>query len=169
MDGVTTPGLVWGIKRSFVEYIARMPDGQATVSGGAMPTETNDMLFEPDTVEPQLPDGADALYAFRGDVRFGGHFGMLYVRIADPWVTVYGDRGVLTILDPYDPDGAPRKRLVTFRVSEPRSAGSVQVWQAPEVILTPEACPVFNDVYAAGERFEPLTFAVSAVSKASRI
>ncbi|MET7770857.1 HtaA domain-containing protein [Nocardia sp. NPDC005366] len=153
-------GLDWGIKLSFVQYIAKLPDGQASASSGVRPTETNGLFFEADPDTPPTPAGADAVYAFRGDVRFGGHFGMLYVRIADPWIVRRGNQAELTVLDPHEPKKAPRKRLVTFALSQPRSEGDIQIWDGTDVILTAEACSVFNDVYAAGERFESLVFAV---------
>lgn len=30
--------------------------------------------------------GGSRVWAFRGDVRFSGHFGMLFVRVANPWL-----------------------------------------------------------------------------------
>ena len=48
------------------------------------------MVFEPaaDVTPPAALRDGDVFLAFRGDVRFAGHHGMLYVRIADPWVVI---------------------------------------------------------------------------------
>ncbi|MDT9592128.1 HtaA domain-containing protein [Nocardioides zeae] len=152
------PGLRWGIKQSFLEYIARMPDGRGTVSDGATPTEFNEMVFEPDGVERS--DERVSRLRFRGDVRFAGHHGFLFVRLADPWVSIEGDRGALSVLDVHEPDTAPRIPLVTFAVSDHQVVKAVEYWTANAVRLTEEGCEVFNKVYPPGELFDPLVIAL---------
>lgn len=150
-------GLHWGIKASFLEYIARMSDGRGSVSDGATALDGNITAFEPapDVRGPDLDD-LEQFWAFRGDVRFAGHFGMLYVRIADPWVTVRAGRAELTVLDPYEPDEHPRLPLVRFTLERQNVPGSLDTWLATDVHLTQEGTGLFNDVYQTGELFEPL-------------
>ncbi|KAF0956797.1 HtaA domain-containing protein [Rhodococcus sp. T7] len=158
----TLPGLRWGIKASFLDYIARMPDGRGTVSDGARPTEHNEMVFEP-APEVAAPAGVDRFMAFRGDVRFGGHFGMLFVRIADPWVTVRGRTADLTVLDPHHPEVEARLHLVTFTLDSSTQSGTI-TWTGSDVRLTPDGAGLFNDVYPPGEPFEPITIVLAASS-----
>src|ERR1035437_5545925 len=74
-------GLHWGIKKSFLDYVARMPDGRGIFRDGATLADGSIAVFEPD-VEAEHPEAADAdlFLAFHGDVHFSGHFGMLNVR-----------------------------------------------------------------------------------------
>jgi hypothetical protein len=157
------PGLRWAIKLSFVEYVMRSADGQGTASAGATPAGNGEMVFEP--VPGPGPVEADRFWAFRGDVRFGAHFGMLFVRIADPWISVRGELAELTVVDPYNRQDQPRLRLVSFTlVPDPSSSGlsssGLEVWSGSDVRLTPEGTELFNDVYPPGEPFEPLTITV---------
>jgi len=155
-DSHGLPGLRWGIKSSFVQYIVRMPDGKGSVSHGAMPTESNEFLYEwaPSTETTQAGD-ADHVWQFRGDVRFAGHHGMLFVRIADPWMAVRGERATLSVRHPYERDG-PRMDLVTLDVAPVPSSGG-RVWNGTNVRLTEDGVELFGDVYQLGEPFDPLT------------
>lgn len=150
-DGAELPGLHWGIKASFLDYIARMPDARGTVSSGATPVRADEFVFEP------AADRSDAagVFEFRGEVRFAAHFGMLYVRIADPVITLGEDVGELSVRYPFGTGPATRLRLVTF--TPPAAVTSArQRWSAHDVRLTAEGSEVFGNVYSAGERFEPL-------------
>lgn len=169
MEDYPRPGLHWGIKTSFLEYIARMPDGRASVTDGAVFLDGSVAAFEPDPrVGPG--DGLDAeppFWAFRGDVRFAGHHGMLYVRIADPWISVRNGRGELTVLDPDDPATQPRLPLARFTLEQHHLPGDLHAWLARDVHLTEQGTGLFNDVYAAGEPFEPLAIFLPSTVKAS--
>jgi hypothetical protein len=92
-----------------------------------------------------------SILSFTGDVRFSGHHGMLFVRIADPQVRLHGDgTGSLSIRIPRDetPDG-PRMHFVDFRLDIHDGVG-----HATAVRLAADAIDVFNDVYPAGEPFD---------------
>ncbi|MFE7034776.1 HtaA domain-containing protein [Streptomyces sp. NPDC057621] len=149
-------GLRWAIKTSFVAYVARMQDGRAHLGNGVAVNERNEMIF------PLEEDAASVTetFAFGGDVRFVGHFGMLSVHIALPRVVVRaGGRGELTVLDPASRDGG-RLRLVTFDLTGRRTEGGIEEWHATDVRLAPEGVELFGDVYEAGEPFAPLTITV---------
>jgi len=131
------PGLRWEIKRSFLRYIARMPDGACSVTDGADPVDESAFRFEP----------AGDL-RFRGVVRFSGHHGFLFVRIADPELQVDGTRGTLTIA------GEPaRVPLVTCELSAEPDGTT----KGTAVRLTAEGAELFNAVYPAGEPFDDFT------------
>jgi hypothetical protein len=149
-------GLLWGIKRSFVGYVRRMPDGQGSLHDGAVPLGEDTILFP--ATDGTTADGTGAsTFAFRGDVRFRGHGGMLFVRIAAPLITVRGNQAELSIEDPYArPDGA-RVPLVTLRLDEGPAPEGARVWLGSEVTLTAAGAELFNDVYQPGEQFEQLS------------
>jgi hypothetical protein len=149
-------GLRWGIKASFIDYVRRMPDGKGSVGDGAVPVGTGDLFYEYDAEAST----ADAVLAFRGDVRFSGHFGMLFVRIANPRLELDGSSAVLTIDDPDARADAPRVPLVTARMQHVGTRDGTQVWGSDDVALTAEGVALFNEVYPAGEPFEPLVVQV---------
>ncbi|WP_250282366.1 MULTISPECIES: HtaA domain-containing protein [unclassified Frankia] len=158
-------GLRWGIKATFLTYIARMPDGQGSASDGARSVENDEFVFEPDP-SATAPEGVDGFWAFRGDVRFQGHFGLLYVRIADPHVVLRGTQAELNVVDPSEPGTKPRIPLVRF-VPRPGAAPSgLRTWEAEDVRLLAEGAGLFNNVYSMGEPFEPLTITLPASPQA---
>ena len=148
-------GLLWGIKRSFVAYVRRMPDGRGSIHDGAAPLGEDTLLF-PVAEPPATADGA-RIWTFRGDVRFAGHAGMLFVRIAAPVLTVRDGQGELSIADPYDRPGAARVPLVTVGLQPGPAPEGAEVWLGSDVRLTEAGAELFNDVYQPGEPFEDLS------------
>jgi len=154
-------GLRWALKRSFLEYISRAPDGRGTIGAGATVTSLNEIVFEPDRRDLPTSPAAATFHAFRGAVTFSAHFGMLVVRIADPWVTIDGNLGDLTVLDPYQhPERDARLRLASFEIDDHKITDGLEHWAATVVRLAPEGCALFNDVYEEGVLLEPLTIIV---------
>lgn len=151
-------GLRWGIKTSFLGYVARMPDGRAYLGDGAAVNDRNEIIF-PLHEETPAEAGQEPSFAFGGDVRFSGHFGMLFVQLANPRIAVRGGEGELTILDPESKEDK-RLRLVTFSIAGPEGESGDLCWHAADVRLSEEGVPLFGDVYQAGEPFEPLTVTV---------
>ena len=144
-------GLRWGLKASFVDYVRRMPDGRGSVGDGALPVGQGDLFFEFDG-----PLDESRGWSFRGDVRFSGHMGMLFVRIARPQVTLSGDTFTLSVEDPAGVEDAPRLLLVTGTIRRVESPSGTDVWLSEDVRLTAAGAEVFNDAYAEGEPFEPI-------------
>lgn len=144
--------LRWGIKSSFLGYVSRMPDGRAYLGNGAAVNEHNELLFP-------LTSAEDGTFTFGGTVTFSGHFGMLFVQVAEPRIAVRDGEAEMTVADPESDDGG-RLRLVTFGLTGPAPEGDLEHWTAADVRLTEEGVPVFGDVYQAGEQFAPLTITV---------
>jgi hypothetical protein len=150
-------GLRWGLKKSFLDYVFRMPDGQGSVGEGAVPVGDGDLFFEHDA-----GNSTGEVWAFRGDVRFSGHFGMLFVRVAHPRLELDGTRAILSIEDPESRADAPRIPLVTATLQQVSGDEKTAVWGSDDVALTAEGVALFNDVYSAGEPFEPLIIQLPA-------
>ncbi|WP_345568039.1 HtaA domain-containing protein [Streptomyces plumbiresistens] len=148
-----TPSLRWAIKRSFVDYVFRMPDGGGWVTDGATATEDNELVYE--WVRSEATADGGFLWAFRGDVRFSGHAGLLFVRVADPWLSVLGDQATLSVVDPISEDGG-RLDLVTVQLAPVETSGDGTTWAGDPVSLTAAGVGLFNDVYVEGELFAPL-------------
>jgi hypothetical protein len=146
-------GLRWAIKRSFLAYVRRMPDGRGWVGEGAVPVGTDEMFFglDPDNTKTTATGG---VWAFAGDVRFTGHFGMLSVRITRPWLHLDGPTALVTVEDPYGDPAAARLGLVSARVEQVEVREGTQVYLGTDVRLEEAAIGVFNEVYPVGEPFE---------------
>jgi hypothetical protein len=152
------PGLHWSLKRSFVDYVNHMPDGQSGVGAGAVATGPYEIVY------PALQSGRrttadgtkERFWEFGGDVRFKGHFGMLFVRIATPTIFVSGGAGWMSIADPLTGDGGDRNVLVDLTLEQRPAPEGLEVWQSTDVRLNAACVDLFNGVYPAGEPFEPL-------------
>lgn len=149
-------GMAWPIKRSFVTYVLGMPDGRAGAVDGAWPRDDLSVVYahDPSIGPSDLGEGG---WAFRGDVRFAGHFGMLFVRIADPWIVRTDSGAVLTIVDPdVDPaDKNDTRRMPLAEVTlEQTGPGE---WASTRVSLTAQGSELFNNVYPAGDALDPFT------------
>lgn len=152
-------GLAWGIKGSFVDYVARMPDGRHSLGAGAHRTEAGTFVFPPVRgARRTTPDGLDErIWEFTGDVRFGGHFGMLFVRVADPRIAIRDGVGELTVADQAARDDGERETLATVVLRSVPAPEGMLAWDSTEVLLHPSAVALFNDVYPAGEPLEQLS------------
>ncbi|WP_258957158.1 HtaA domain-containing protein [Rhodococcus globerulus] len=97
-DSPTFPrvGMEWGIKRSFIRYVAYLPDGNHVTEDGAYLNDSSIFTF-PNFVVAEPDIGA---IRFQGTVKVGGHGGLLGVLLSDPWVHLSGNEGVLSVIDP---------------------------------------------------------------------
>jgi hypothetical protein len=157
-------GLRWGIKRSFIDYVRRMPDGRGWVGDGATPLGSHEIVYAPEAAEPGDGGGARS-WTFRGDVRFSGHAGMLFVQVAAPILTLLdGLDGTarLTVATPAGSAGPERLPLVTLRLRREPAPDGIEVWSGKDVRLTESGTALFDDVYPAGEPFDPLTVRLPA-------
>ena len=151
-----TPGLHWSIKTSFLEYIFRMPDGRYSVTDGAAVIDGQVFYFSPDDGPAFDPVTADGVLKFRGDVRFAGHHGFLFIRVADPWLTV--ERGVVTLSIASLPGETPdRVPLATLELRSSGAPHGPDHYRGGSVRLTEQGSELFNMVYPPGEPFDDLT------------
>jgi hypothetical protein len=159
-DLLPPEGLTWGVKRSFVRYLTSLPDGAVAAIEGASVLESGFFNFLPDGGSFDPAAGTGAL-RFRGDVRLEGHFGMMFVQIANPWIEFGPDGGFLTVAfgEPAD-DAAERIPLISFAAAAPQLIGGSLVWQGLETSLTREGSDVFNHQYGTGQAMDPLSIRV---------
>lgn len=145
------PGLRWGVRTSFLRYVANLHDGRASVSDGASMTLDDPQLV----VFPLDPELTTAeVLAFRGDLRLAGHGGLLFLRLAQPRLELGVDEepATLTVADPMTEDGSG-PRLALVRLTLTRVADG---WSGTDVRITEEGTSLFNQMYPAGEAFDPL-------------
>jgi hypothetical protein len=150
-------GLIWGIKRSFVSYISRLPDGSVAAEDGAAIVDGSFFRFEPDggTYDPLTTAGN---LKFRGQVQLRGHYGMLSVLLADPWIEFDNGAAVVSIVDVrYWPDRDKRIPLLQLRSAGLVAIGAGYSVQETPALLTAEGAEIFNDQYQAGTAMDPVT------------
>lgn len=138
-------GMRWGIKASFVAYVASMPDGAMSVTDGAVATDGGFVFPIADASGFDARTGAGTIH-FSGDVRFRCHGGMLSVRFADPRLSVDDDGAWLSVVD------AAGERLTIAHLGTPRQAvgGGIEIPAA----LAAQAVAQFNDVYPEGTELD---------------
>lgn len=156
--------LRWGIKRSFVGYVSRLPDGSVSAGEGASIVSGSYFQFEPDGGASAAEVGSPTVLAaagvrkFRGQVRISGHHGMMSLFVADPWLEFGTDAAVLTVADPRQAPGS-EARLELLRLTVPSIAAAdvaETAWTELPAQLALAAVELFNGQYAAGEEMDPV-------------
>lgn len=149
----------WSVRRSFLEYVRRMLDGEvAAVDGASLAgiDEGADARFPVVTC-----DDPTVLVAAVGSVRCTGHHGMLAVAFAEPRIVLGGDGLVVTIRD----DDAEHGRLAIATADDwSIDGGSLRI-AAPT--LTDDGADLFFGNYRTGTPLSPLTADLDAAALAA--
>jgi hypothetical protein len=148
-------GLTWGVKRSFISYLTRLPDGAVSATDGATVVASSLFNFTPDSSDYDAST-ATGTVRFSGDVRMAGHHGMMFVRLLDPWIEFHGDHAELSVMTTNDDGGLQRLALGTMPPDAPESVPGASIWQGVDVALTPAGSEVFNKQYSAGQEMDPV-------------
>ena len=142
-------GLTWGVRGSFVGYIAALPDGRIAVSDPATITAEGSFHFPYAT----MVDGeGERWIRCAGGVRFSGHFGMLEVPLQNLSVRVLPNGAELFT---EQSDGSVFS-LADIAFTEPVTSESAIVWEAAPVMLTEAGSRFFGTQYPAGTEMAPL-------------
>lgn len=147
------PGLSWGIRRSFLEYISGLPDGRAVLDGGAAVSSAFGVTFPPATVDFDHAAGAVDL-VFDGGLTFTGHFGMLNIRFGQPRVRLLRDKGTLFVVAGGGGPDADRP-IAAFNTNSAND-GCHRVWHGRDVRLLSAGAELFGGVYDEGTPLDPL-------------
>lgn len=151
------PGLYWSINTRFLSYIGRMPDGRCSATDGADLLEGRAFRFAPDPAGPKLDETGSGQLRFRGEVRFAGHHGFLFVRVADPWLFVSKGEATLSIApQPGESDRLELVRLTLRRSPHREDGAQLPHLAGTDVRLTAGGSELFNEAYAPGEPFDGL-------------
>lgn len=149
-------GLTWGVKRSFISYLTRLPDGAVSATGGANVVASSLFNFAPDSSDYNASTATGTM-RFSGDVRMAGHHGMMFVRLLDPWIEFREDQAELSVMTTND-DGSGLQRIAlgTMPPAAPESVPGASIWQGVDVVLTPAGSELFNQQYPAGQEMDPV-------------
>jgi len=147
-------GLTWGVKQSFLRYLAGLPDGGHAASGGAYLSENSFFTFPPHPDSEQTIAGE---LRFRGAVHLSGHAGLLQVLIADPRLVLRETGALLTIANRIDaPDGSERIPLADLEINDSYSTRQGLVLPLISASLTTAGCDLFGGHYPPGESLDPI-------------
>lgn len=152
--------LEWGVRESYVRYVAALPDSditareQATESVVRGPAGRGPWIF-PAADEGTGPDGGGT-WRFRGDLRFRGHGGMMFVMILDPWITLTDSGAELSVVDVAKwPDTSSRMTVARSprgaSLTSPASPGR----QSIPLELAIDGCLLFDNIYPPGTVMAP--------------
>jgi hypothetical protein len=150
----TRLGIEWAVKTSFTRYVTRA-HGRCSITDGAQLLPGNRFHW-PLTAVAEQNGQWQAQCA--GDLRFSAHGGAMFVVLADPELRVgtdgraqliistalEGRMGARITLADGEPEGPQPAAAATTEVAVPTQ------WTVRRLQLTPEAVPVFGEVYAAG-------------------
>lgn len=133
--------LCWAFQRSFVDYVARLPDGRIAAADGAEVLDDGSFAFP----AAEAAEEATGARRFAGSISFTGHHGMMAVTISAP-ALLPGARAdspaLLTIEDPFEPGQRMALATVAPDAAAPR--------------LTEQGADLFQGIYPQGMALEPL-------------
>ena len=150
------PGLYWGVRDSFVQYVLGNPDGGMHGDDG-LETDGEGMFRFPVLTADHA--GSTWRMSFAGDLRFTAHLGMLNVGLIRPVVELGVGVGTLSI---EGPDGT-RVTILELDAAEPVTIDDEWLVFPPIATrLTEHGVAVFGDVYPAGTSFDDVRIALPA-------
>ncbi|GAB3615673.1 hypothetical protein GCM10027416_02300 [Okibacterium endophyticum] len=154
-------GLVWGIKNSLIDYLARVGDASSQVSAGAGLVGPGEFYFA--VADTSGFDGSTltGTIRFRGELRLRAHSGLLAVDVRDPWLE-FGDEGWTLTSEvggehkPVSNDSPSRARLVDLEPVDVVNDGEVIMLPDVPTRLAAESAGLFDGMYPVGTAFAPL-------------
>ena len=155
-------GLAWPIRRSFLQYVAGLPDGRAVLGRGATATERDGVLFPLAGLDAFLELGEEVTVKFAGEVAFTGHFGLLDVRLVDPVLLVRNGTGVLFNGGATGAGAVSEQSLVVSPIRHVGEATGMRRWVASAPLLTAYGSGLFGGAYPPGAPFDPFLASVPA-------
>ncbi|QSE92779.1 HtaA domain-containing protein [Rhodococcus pseudokoreensis] len=148
--------LLWGVRESYVNYVRSLPDGAVHCADGvrALDDVGGRAAWAFEHAESAPIDADPDELRFRGDLRFAGHGGMMFVMILDPWIsfTATGVRMTVVDLDAW-PDTSVRMTLAESLPGWRRQADCLA--EIP-IALHEAGCQVFGNIYPAGTPLSPV-------------
>ncbi|WP_186806169.1 HtaA domain-containing protein [Microbacterium aerolatum] len=146
--------LRWGIKKSLIDYVTALRDGTRKLSDSADESTTGEFQFSLADISRFDLASHTGVVQFRGRVEFGGHMGMLYVCISDPWLHMSAGSVELTVADG---DFGDRLSLIVQHDGVEVSRNSTYqqlVIRQPK--LTESGTAVFGEVYETNDVFDEM-------------
>jgi hypothetical protein len=150
-SGPVDGALLWAVRRSFLNYVASLPDGTEHVTRGATMADDGRIVFPSDVATSSSGPG-ESVHAFRGTIAFAGHNGMLNVEFSDPQVDLPdGGRGTVSVA------------IGAGRTGQRAVIAAFTQWEivdrrlmVPEPRLTWSGVAMLGGVYEVAELLDPM-------------
>ncbi|WP_167045566.1 HtaA domain-containing protein [Salinibacterium sp. ZJ454] len=157
MDPTVVAGLTWGLKRSFLGYLARTPMSQVSLGSGAGVTTQSEFWFPLADASQFDVQRGDGVLKFSGNVRFIGHGGFLHVLLDRPWIEVTADSALLSFTECRTEDPTDQRMgVASLTWPTPQDDQGDWIWPEVPTALASAGVELFNDVYPVGEALEPI-------------
>jgi hypothetical protein len=152
VDPSLIAGLTWGVKRSFVAYLARTPMSRVSIGNGAGVTPDTEFWFPLADASRFDVERGEGVLEFSGSVRFVGHGGLLHVLLDRPRIEATADSAILTFTE-YRTEAPGSRRMTVAWLTWPAPHDDAGDWRWAHVptVLAPTGVELFNDVYPVGE------------------
>lgn len=151
------PGLHWRIKDSFVQYVLRGADGVYSVTDGAADDGMGNFYFP---VARVINENDSWELSFRGEVRFRGHGGVLFVPVANPTVRLSRSGGWLSV--GRSRSGEEHTTIAELDGVSPVAVGEAFAWPPLVPRLTADGVSLFGGAYNLGSPLEPVRMIIPA-------
>jgi hypothetical protein len=159
-------GMVWGVKSTFLNYVAQSPGSRQQTGFGSGRTASGEFFFAMSDDSEFDRDSLTGRLRFQGLVQLSAHRGMLRVQLINPWLTVAKTEATLCVLDTSRPlEDDARIDLVRVVLDPPTTDGQTIMWQSADTYIAESASALFNNVYPAGEPFDPMTVRIGATRR----
>ncbi|MCG7207378.1 HtaA domain-containing protein [Streptomyces arenae] len=154
--------LVWGVKSGFREYVAAVTDGAESTTDGVRTNESGAFVFSLDDATSLDNTSGHGTLKFRGSVVFSAYHGILLVRVRDPWITLDGDGGTVSIMHPaYREPTSERQAIGTFDGVRREVVPGAVNWSIDVPRMTYEGTQAFGDVYPVDAPFDPIVITLA--------
>ncbi|KKC27002.1 HtaA domain-containing protein [Sphingomonas sp. SRS2] len=147
------PGLGWPIRGSFARYVGSLPDGRAALDGAIVASRLCGLVFRLADMGGFDAASGSGVLKFGGRIGFTGHFGMLRLDIAEPWLLIESGAGMLSIAGRSGAEGQDRFDLAAFRIVW--SDAAHMEGQGEALALTARGAALFGGAYAEGAELDP--------------
>jgi len=152
-NGEMLPGLYWGVRASFVDYVAGSADGDIYGDDGVETDGSGTFRFP---VRDAQRTASGWTIDFDGELRFLAHFGALNVGIVRPRV-VLDEESDLSV----EQANGVRIRIARVQSREPQRLDEWLVWPPLDAVLTAEGSAIFGDVYGENAALDRLRIAIA--------
>lgn len=148
-------GMVWGIKKSFLNYLSRTPDSLSSVTDGA--DLTHDGTYQ---YRFASAPGDSSTFRFEGSVRFTAHAGALRIGFTNPEISLTPEGASLSIVDHFSSaeDGRIEFAQGTLAKTDEPVSNHITITQ---LRLTEGGAELFQHIYETGEAFEDIIINLS--------
>jgi hypothetical protein len=152
--------LRWGVKRSFLEYVANIAKGEVEASGASF---SNFTASFPQANHTLAANGLGTV-RYSGQVSFTGH-GQLLLTVRDPEITIDSEAAAkLTVTT-----GSGRVHFANLNLAsgQKSTTGSLISYRSVVTSLTAAGAGAFSDFYDAGQLLDDIAFSIQLNPTAS--